>query len=138
MHKKDIVYERDYIYQLIFFILMSVLILLRFFISISDCLIWVINYSGMSLAIINLLTEFLCVLKNKNDKRYNSFLGFCFLIFIGVIIIGFFLGLLEFFNFFPQKTSKLINDIITLLAVFFSLSNDVWLVVLDKISSKLK
>lgn len=112
-----------YLFQLVVWVIMLILILLRVFTykTISNNLIWIINYAGMSIAFINILVNKCFNLKEKKSKKYKPFVGFTVVLVVITCILVIPVYLLQ-----NNQYSQSLNDIITLLALFFSLSNDIW------------
>ena len=112
-----------YLFQLVVWIIMLILILLRIFTykTISNNWIWIINYAGMSIAFINILVNKCFNLKEKKSKKYKPFVGFTVVLVFIICILAIPVCLLQ-----SNQYSQSLNDIITLLALFFSLSNDIW------------
>lgn len=112
-----------YLFQLVVWIIMLILILLRVFTykTISNNWIWIINYAGMSIAFINILVNKCFNLKEKKSKKYKPFVGLTVVLVFIICILAIPVCLLQ-----SNKYSQSLNDIITLLALFFSLSNDIW------------
>lgn len=90
--------------------------------------IWIINYIGMALAIINLLIDKLFTLDKNNNSKYVPFVGLIVLTIIILIIVCLFVYLFQ-----KNKYAQSLNDIITLLALFFSLSKSCWDKILNAI-----
>nr|DAK13978.1 MAG TPA: hypothetical protein [Caudoviricetes sp.] len=112
-----------YLFQLVVWVIMLILILLRVFTykTISNNWIWIINYAGMSIAFINILVNKCFNLKEKKSKKYKPFVGFTVVLVVITCILVIPVYLLQ-----NNQYSQSLNDIITLLALFFSLSNDIW------------
>ena len=112
-----------YLFQLVVWVIMLILILLRVFTykTISSNWIWIINYAGMSIAFINILVNKCFNLKEKKSKKYKPFVGFTVVLVVITCILVIPVYLLQ-----NNQYSQSLNDIITLLALFFSLSNDIW------------
>lgn len=112
-----------YLFQLVVWVIMLILILLRVFTykTISNNWIWIINYAGMSIAFINILVNKCFNLKEKKSKKYKPFVGFTVVLVVITCILVIPVYLLQ-----NNRYSQSVNDIITLLALFFSLSNDIW------------
>lgn len=112
-----------YLFQLVVWVIMLILILLRVFTykTISNNWIWIINYAGMSIAFINILVNKCFNLKKKKSKKYKPFVGFTVVLVVITCILVIPVYLLQ-----NNQYSQSLNDIITLLALFFSLSNDIW------------
>ena len=112
-----------YLFQLVVWVIMLILILLRVFTykTISNNWIWIINYAGMSIAFINILVNKCFNLKEKKSKKYKPFVGFTVVLVVITCILVIPVCLLQ-----SNQYSQSLNDIITLLALFFSLSNDIW------------
>lgn len=111
------------LFQLVVWVIMLILILLRVFTykTISNNWIWIINYAGMSIAFINILVNKCFNLKEKKSKKYKPFVGFTVVLVVITCILVIPVYLLQ-----NNQYSQSLNDIITLLALFFSLSNDIW------------
>ena len=113
-------------YRLINFIIWVILlfcIIIRCFTFtiLDNQYIWIINYIGMALAIINLLIDKLFTLDKNNNPKYVPFVGLIVLTIIILIIVCLFVYLFQ-----KNKYAQSLNDIITLLALFFSLSKSCW------------
>lgn len=78
-------------------------------------------YAGMSIAFINILVNKCFNLKEKKSKKYKPFVGFTVVLVVITCILVIPVYLLQ-----NNQYSQSLNDIITLLALFFSLSNDIW------------
>ena len=112
-----------YLFQLVVWVIMLILILLRVFTykTISNNWIWIINYAGMSIAFINILVNKCFNLKEKKSKKYKPFVGFTVASVVIICILVIPVCLLQ-----SNQYSQSLKDIITLLALFFSLSSDIW------------
>lgn len=111
------------IYDFILFITLFSLIIVRLILWNKDVnWIWILNYLGMAIASFNLLINRVIGYKDVN----YSFLGLLIVVIIIEIILFFVIN-------FLQSTSyvNLINDVITLLAILFSISPGVWDVILN-------
>lgn len=111
------------IYDFILFITLFSLIIVRLILWNKDVnWIWILNYLGMAIASFNLLINRIVGYKDVN----YSFLGLLIIVIIIEIILFFVIN-------FLQSTSyvNLINDVITLLAILFSISPSVWDVILN-------
>lgn len=111
------------IYDFILFITLFSLIIVRLILWNKDVnWIWILNYLGMDIASFNLLINRVIGYKDVN----YSFLGLLIVVIIIEIILFFVIN-------FLQSTSyvNLINDVITLLAILFSISPSVWDVILN-------
>lgn len=111
------------IYDFILFITLFSLIIVRLILWNKDVnWIWILNYLGMAIASFNLLINRIIGYKDVN----YSFLGLLVVVIIIEIILFFVIN-------FLQSTSyvNLINDVITLLAILFSISPSVWDVILN-------
>jgi hypothetical protein len=111
------------IYDFILFITLFSLIIVRLILWNKDVnWIWILNYLGMAIASFNLLINRIVGYKDVN----YSFLGLLIIVIIIEIILFFVIN-------FLQSTSyvDLINDVITLLAILFSISPSVWDVILN-------
>ncbi|MFR7559925.1 MAG: hypothetical protein ACLUVX_08715 [Lachnospira pectinoschiza] len=120
-------------YRLINFIIWVILlfcIIIRCFTFtiLDNQYIWIINYIGMALAIINLLIDKLFTLDKNNNSKYVPFVGLIVLTIIILIIVCLFVYLFQ-----KNKYAQSLNDIITLLALFFSLSKSCWDKILNAI-----
>ncbi len=111
------------IMQLVIFIIMVGLIIFRIinYQIQSNSWIWIVNYIGMSIAFVNLFLNKCFDLKNRHNKKYKPFVGFTICMLIIVIIISFPIYKLQISIY-----SQTVNDIITLFALFFSLSHVIW------------
>ena len=111
------------IYDFILFITLFSLIIVRLILWNKDVnWIWILNYLGMAIASFNLLINRIVGYKDVN----YPFLGLLIIVIIIEIILFFVIN-------FLQSTSyvNLINDVITLLAILFSISPSVWDVILN-------
>lgn len=120
-------------YRLINFIIWVILlfcIIIRCFTFtiLDNQYIWIINYIGMALAIINLLIDKLFTLDKNNNSKYVPFVGLIVLTIIILIIVCLFVYLFQ-----KNKYAQSLNDSITLLALFFSLSKSCWDKILNAI-----
>lgn len=118
--------KNSFYYRLINFIIWVILlfcIIIRCFTFtiLDNQYIWIINYIGMALAIINLLIDKLFTLDKNNNPKYVPFVGLIVLTIIILIIVCLFVYLFQ-----KNKYAQSLNDIITLLALFFSLSKSCW------------
>lgn len=125
----------DGIWQIIIWVILLILIIIRFT---DDSIlpanwIWIINYIGMCVAFLNLFIEKCNKLRDKNHKNFKPFLGLTILISIAVCILGVGVGMLQ-----STKNKDCINDVITLLSVFFSLSKNIWDSILNWVVKHLK
>lgn len=122
-------------FQLGIFIIMLGLIIFRCInYNVEDnSWIWIINYIGMSIAFINLFLNKCFSLKNTKSKKYKPFVGFTVLMLLTVLFLFVFV-----YNAQSNENSNFINDIITLFALFFSLSHIVWNALLNIIVKILK
>lgn len=123
------------ILQLIMFVVMVLLIIFRCinYNASQDSWIWIISYIGMEISFINLFINKCFSLKSKNHKKYRTFVGFT----IVVIIISLLL-FIPILNIQSKKYSQFVNDLITLFALFFSLSHVIWNYLLNIIIKILK
>lgn len=87
----------------------------------SNSWIWIINYAGMGFALVNLLIKKCFQLRSRSHKKYKPLVGFT--IFVLIILCVSSLGV---YKLQMCGYSQPVNDIITLLALFFSLSGDTW------------
>lgn len=125
----------SYIYQIVLWFVIFILIIFRIYnyASNADSWIWIVNYIGMAIACLNLFVTKCLLLRKNNSKKTKPFIGFticiCFFIIIGGILV-----------YMCQSSSfaQCINDVITLFALFFSLSQIIWDYILNFIANKLK
>lgn len=112
-----------YLFQLAVWIIISILIFMRIitYKIISNSWIWIINYSGMAIAFVNILVNKCFKLKEKASKKYKPFVGFTVVLVAIICILS-----LPVYSLQSNQYSQSLNDIITLLALFFSLSSDIW------------
>ena len=119
------------IFQLVVFITILIFIITRIlcYANNADSWIWIINYIGMCIALINLLIQKCVNLKFESHKNYKSFKGL-------TIIIVFILCSLVIPLYMCQEENiaHCLNDVITLCALFFSLSTDIWNYILGNIA----
>ena len=120
------------LFQFAIWIIIIVLIVIRI-ISNNFAWVWIINYIGMVIALLNLLISKCYKLKDCSHSKYKPFKGFT--IFTTIIICLFTIPIYEL-----QSTiySLCVNDVITLLALLFSLPQGTWDFILDLIVKKLK
>lgn len=123
------------IFQFVIWLLLFVLIIFRVltYKIVSNSWIWIINYIGMGVALINLLISKCFKLRSCHHKKFKPFLGFTLFIVAIVCILSIFVYRLQ-----SREYSQSINDIITLLALFFSFSGDIWNGILNIFISYLK
>lgn len=126
---------REIINELLTFIIIFVCIIVRICnYKDTDCSwIWIINYVGMAIAFLNLFITKTISFYNYKNKAYKPFLGLTIVILILLAILIIFVGKLQ-----SSDLSNVTNDIITLLALFFSLSPRVWNGILNIISQVIK
>lgn len=111
------------IYDFILFITLFSLIIVRLILWNKDVnWIWILNYLGMAIASFNLLINRVIGYKDVN----YSFLGLLVVVIIIEIILFFVINFLQ-----STSYANLINDVITLLAILFSISPSVWDVILN-------
>lgn len=111
------------IYDFILFITLFSLIIVRLILWNKDVnWIWILNYLGMAISSFNLLINRIVGYKDVN----YSFLGLLIVVIIIEIILFFVINFLQ-----STSYADLINDIITLLAILFSISPSVWDVILN-------
>lgn len=112
-----------YLFQLVIWIVILILIFVRVFTYkvTSNNWIWIINYAGMSIAFINILVNKCFKLKEKNSKKYKPFVGLTVTLVLIICLLS-----IPVYSLQSNQYSQSLNDIITLLALFFSLSNDIW------------
>ncbi len=111
------------IYDFILFITLFSLIIVRLILWNKDVnWIWILNYLGMAISSFNLLINKIVGYKDVN----YSFLGLLIVVIIIEIILFFVINFLQ-----STSYADLINDIITLLAILFSISPSVWDVILN-------
>lgn len=128
MNEKD--NFESFIIQLSAFVVIILLIIVRIIgCTLEAKWIWIVNYIGMYMAIINLLINKFVKLRNCKHEKYKAFGGFTVIISIVFCTIGFIVAGMQSI----EKVNVCINDCITLLALFFSLSPLVWDSILDKI-----
>ena len=123
------------IFQVIIWVIILVLIVVRIIgynVAENDW-IWFVNYAGMAIALINMLLNKCFQLRGNRNKKYKPFVGFTIFMAIIVCIIGFWVYSLQ-----STKYYYCVNDVITLLALFFSLSYNVWDYILNGIVHILK
>lgn len=74
-NKDDLMY---FFLQFSVFIIILILIILRLiaYKNINNAWIWIINYIGMGIAVLNLLANKCFELKSKNNKKFKPFVGF--------------------------------------------------------------
>lgn len=128
---------KNNMHQLIILSLIFVLIVVR--ISCRDVVnidwIWIVNYAGMFLALFNLLLNKCLELRKTEHKLHNkhkSFTGFTILILITTIGLGVVVGICQ-----SKKIAYCLNDVVTLLALLFSLSQNIWSSILNSIAKKI-
>lgn len=109
--------------QLIMFVVIALLIIFRCinYKASQDSWIWIISYIGMEIALINLFINKCTVLKRKRNKKYRPFVGLTIIIIIISISMFIPIYLAQSKNF-----AYFVNDLITLFALFFSLSPTIW------------
>lgn len=124
-----------YLFQLVVWVIMLILILLRVFTykTISNNWIWIINYAGMSIALVNILVNKCFDLKGKKSKKYKPFVGFTVVLVVITCIL-----VIPVYSLQSNQYSQSLNDIITLFALFFSLSSDIWNRVLNFFANIIK
>ena len=111
------------IYDFILFITLFSLIIVRLILWNKDVnWIWILNYLGMAISSFNLLINKIVGYKDVN----YSFLGLLIVVIIIEIILFCVINFLQ-----STSYADLINDIITLLAILFSISPSVWDVILN-------
>lgn len=115
-------------FQLAIWIIILFLIFLRLYKyqALSNNWIWLINYVGMGIALLNLLVGKCFKLRQQKNKKYKPFVGFTTVVLILVCCLGIVV-------YFWQSSvySQSVNDVITLFALFFSLSEHIWNFILD-------
>lgn len=121
--------------QIIIWVVLFILIVLRI---IDDALvpansIWIINYIGMGIAFLNLFIEKANKLSKKRHEKFRPFVGLTIILAIIICVLGIGVGKLQ-----SAEIGQRLNDVITLLAVVFSLSKNVWNAILDVIIRFLK
>lgn len=108
-------------------IVVWVILLILIFIRILDnaflpkSWIWIINYIGMAIAFLNLFIEKCNKMRKKSHRKYKPFLGLTIIISILVCLFGVVVGKLQ-----TTVYAECLNDVITLLSVFFSSSKNIW------------
>lgn len=125
-------------FQLGIFFTIILLIILRIFAfqSNDNKWIWIVNYIGMGIAAINLLITKCFQLKNKankNHNKYKPFIGFTIVVMLLIFAIS-----IPVYMAQTTIAAQCVNDVITLLALFFSLSRDIWNSVLNLIVNRLE
>lgn len=111
------------IIQFIIFCLMVLLLVTRicsYKISENDW-IWIINYIGMSIALMNLFIDKCIELHKTKNKKYKPFVGFTVVVIVAIFIVSILVKNLQ-----SSVHVSSVNDIITLLALFFSMSDNIW------------
>lgn len=131
LKRNDLIY---YFFQLGIWLVILILIFMRGFSykQSNSNWIWIINYIGMSIAILNLFIDKCFKLKKVNSKKYKPFVGFTVCLLIALCFLSLVVFILQ-----NKEYNQTVNDVITLLALFFSLSRDVWAHILCKISKKI-
>lgn len=122
------------IFQLIVFVTILIFIITRIlcYATKADSWIWIINYIGMCIALINLLIQKCIKLKSELHKKYKSFKG------LTIIIVCILCALvIPLYVWQEESISYCLNDVITLCALFFSLSTDIWNYILGIIADVL-
>lgn len=119
----DINKSRQLIYEAIVFVLLLSCIIVRIanFDTNACWWIWIVNYIGMVVAFLNLLVNKLLLLYNKNSKKFKAFFGFIIFMIIILVVLGFGVNKLQ-----RTEMAATVNDVITLFALFFSLSPQIW------------
>lgn len=131
-NKDDLMY---FFLQFSVFIIILILIILRLiaYKNINNAWIWIVNYIGMGIAVLNLLANKCFELKSKNNKKFKPFVGFTIFSLLIVCLL-----LIPIYFFQTNKYCQALNDIITLLALLFSLSDKIWDSILNKIVEIIK
>lgn len=104
--------------------------------SVIITIIWIVNYLGMMIACISLLVEKCKELSKEGHKlhhKYVPFKGFTYFVTIMLTVLLFVVWGLQLTPF-----KDCLNDIITLCALLFSVSKDMWSAVLSGIAKKIK
>ena len=130
--------NNNFNYNIIQFIIFCSMMLLLFFRilgfkSPKNNSIWIINYIGMGIALINLFINKCIELHKISSKKYKPFVGFTIVVIIIIFIVSIFI-----YNLQSSQYVSSINDIITLLALFFSLSDNIWSSLLNVIVKIIK
>lgn len=95
--------------------------------------IWIINYIGMSWAIISLLIKKCIKLNKKEHEKLKPLIGLTICI-VFILFILFFLAK----GLQTESLAAVTNNVITLLALFFSLSGRMWNIILNIIIKIIK
>lgn len=124
-----------YFFQIGVFIIILILIVMRIikYKNTNNNWIWIINYVGMGIAILNLLANKCFKLKEQNSKNFKPFVGFTLFLLLIVCLLS-----IPIYFFQTNKYSQTLNDAITLLALLFSLSSNIWDSILNKIAKIIK
>lgn len=110
--------DEIYTYRLFEFAVWLILLLLIIIRAVSyktseNSWIWVVNYIGMVIAVINIFVKKFMKLKKAKNKKCKPFIGLT--VFVLVLCVAF-----MFPAYFSQTSdySQVVNDVITLLALF--------------------
>lgn len=95
--------------------------------------IWIVNYIGMAIAVLNLFISKTISLYEEDDSSYSPFLGLTIFTSILLVTLGFVVGCLQSWEY-----ATTVNDVITLLSLVFSLSQGIWEALLDSLKPYIK
>lgn len=123
------------LFEIAVWIVLLLLIIIRvvYYKTTENQWIWIVNYLGMVIAAVNIFIKKCMKLKRAKNKKYKPFIGLTVMVLILLILLA---PLVYFFQ--TSDYSQTANDVITLLALFFSLSGDIWDVLLNVIVGWLK
>ena len=118
------------IYQFIIWCILLLFIVLRLisFSSPNNTWVWIMNYLGMLIAMLNLFINKAIELRSKNSIKYKPFKGLIILLVVVLCIL-----ILPIHHIQTTELCSCVNDTITLIALFFSLSPGIWSKILDGI-----
>lgn len=121
--------------QIVFWVILLMFIIFRIFnySTKANNWIWIINYIGMSIALINLFVNKCIMLKRSKSKKYRPFKGLTIFVTIIMCLLSYLVKYAQSFLY-----ADCLNDVITLLALFFSLSQNIWDYIFNKIVFILK